>query len=171
MVAVNEITTYKEGNMLWAAASEAVDVSADSAWQGIDILLLRIIEIPTVGKTSVKIRRVGKDVPLTHLGNTLVAEAAMLGGITKATMSMKITESNPLRYLRLAVNMSSMHFADIDFRIEPLDSGCQLTYRQGFRTRRKSSQAEGERVGQKMRELPETARIFNLWVDIAHASQ
>ena len=171
MVAVNEITTYKEGNMLWAAATEVVDVSADLAWQGIDVLLLRIIEIPTVGKASVKIRRIRENVPLTYVGNTLIAEAAMLGGITKATMSMKITQSTPLHYLRLAVRMSSMHFADIDFRIEPLDSGCQLTYRQGFRTRRKSSEPNGEQVGKKMRELPETAQIFNLWVDIAHAAR
>lgn len=169
MVAVNEITTYREDNMLWAAATEVIHVPADAAWQSIHRLLLRIMEIPTLGDASVKIRRVREDVPIIYVGNSFVAEAATLGGVTKATMSMKITESSPPHYLRLAVNMSSMHFADVDFRIEPLAAGCRLTYRQGFRTRKKSLESTGEQLGRRMRELPETAQIFNLWVDFSRA--
>lgn len=170
MVAVNEITTYREDNMLWADATKVVGISVDSAWKSLDLLLVRIIEIPTVGGASVKVLRVKEDVPMTYIGNTFVSEAAALGGITKASMSMKVTESDPPRYLRLAVRTFNMHFADVDFRIEALESGCQLTYRQGFRSKKKSSSAAGEHVGTKSRELPETAQIFNLWVELSRAA-
>ena len=169
MVAVNEITTYKEDSMFWADATEIVDVSADAAWKSLDRLLMRIIEIPTAGEESVEVHRVSEGVPVTYVGNRLVAKAAMLGGIINASMSMRVTASDPPRYLRLAIHTFNMHFADVDFRIEPVDSGCRLTFRQGFRSKRKLSKSVGEQVAMKSREMPETAQIFNLWVEMTHA--
>lgn len=170
MVAVNEITTYEEDNMLWADATETVDVSAAAAWKSLERLLMRIIEIPGAGGESVEVRRVQEDVPVTHVGNRLVAKAAMLGGIINTSMSMLITASEPPRYLRLAIHTFNMHFADADFRIEPADSGCRLTFRQGFRSKRKPPKSVGQQVGVKPREMPETARIFNLWVELTRAA-
>jgi len=170
MVAGNEITTYKEDNMFWSDATAVVDVSAGSAWKSLDSLLMRIIEIPTAGGEPVKILRVKDDVPVTYVGNRLVAKAAMLGGIIKASISMQVTASNPPRYLRLAIHTFNMHFADVDFRIEPVESGCRLRYRQGFRTKQKSSGRIGEHLDMKPREMPETARIFNLWIELTHAA-
>jgi hypothetical protein len=167
MVAVNEITTYKEDNMFWADATEVVDVSAACAWKSLDSLLMRIIRIPTTRGDSVKLVRVKEDVPVTHVGNKFVAKAAMLDGLIKASMSMKITDAAPPRYLRLAIRTFNMHFADVDFRIEPIESSCRMTYRQGFRSKNNSSKRVGEQVNMKSREMPETARIFNLWVEIA----
>ena len=40
MVAVNEVTTYKEGSMYWADATEVVDVSDTAAWESLDPLLV-----------------------------------------------------------------------------------------------------------------------------------
>lgn len=170
MVAVNEIKTYEDGTMIWADASEVVEVSADAAWASLERLLLRIIEIPSAGGESVRIRRVRKDVPLTFTGNRLVAKAARLGGIINASMSMEVTESTPPTYLRLAVHTYNMHFADIDFRITAVKSGCELRYRQGFRSKQKSTKAAGVQDALTSREMPETARIFNLWVEIARAA-
>jgi len=171
MVAVNEITTYKEDNMFWAEATEVVNVSARSAWQSLDRLLLRIIEIPNAGAGSVKVLRVENDVPVTHVGNKLVAKAAMLGGIFKASMTMQVTASDPLRYLRLAIHTFNMHFADVEFRIEPVESGCRLTYRQGFRTKQKRTRSMDEPSATAPPEMPETARIFNLWVEITDSAR
>lgn len=170
MVAVNEVTTYKEGSMYWADATEVVDVSVTAAWESLDPLLVRIIEIPSAGGESVKIRRVREDVPLTFEGNRLVARAARLGGVINASMSMQITESDPPHYLRLAVHTYNMHFADVDFRINPVESGCALSYRQGFRSRQKMSKEGGIQEVLTAREMPETARIFNLWVDLARGA-
>ena len=170
MVAGNEITTYKEDNMFWADATALVDVSADSAWKSLEPLLMRIIEIPTVGGEPVKVLRVKEDVPVTYIGNRFIAKAAMLGGIIKASMSMQVTASNSPRYLRLAIHTFNMHFADVDFRIEPVESGCRLTYRQGFRSKQKSPGRIGEPLDMKRREMPETARIFNLWIELTHAA-
>lgn len=169
MIAVNEIKTYEDGAMIWADATEVVEVSADAAWASLDPLLMRIIEIPSAGGESVKIRRARKDAPLTSQGNRLVAKAARLGGVLEASMSMEVTESTPPSYLRLAVHTYNMHFADIDFRITKVNSGCELTFRQGFRTSRKSTKAAGVREALTSREMPETARIFNLWVEIARS--
>jgi len=169
MVAGNEITTYKEEDMFWADATEVVNVSAGAAWKSLDSLLMRIIKIPAIGGEPVKVLRVKEDVPVTYVGNRLVAKAAMLGGIIKASMSMRVTASNPPRYLRLAIRTFNMHFADVDFRIEPVESGCRLTYRQGFRSKHKSSGRIDRHVDMKPREMPATARIFNLWVEITHA--
>ena len=171
MVAVNEVTTYKEDNTIWADATEVVNVSAGSAWESLDRLLLRIIEIPNAGADSVKILRVKDDVPMTHVGNKLVAKAAMLGGIFKASMSMQVTVADPPRYLRLAVHTFNMHFADVEFRIEPVESGCRMTFRQGFRTRQKRSRSPGEQSAIMPPEMPETARIFNLWVETIHSTR
>lgn len=170
MVAVNQITTYKVGNTFWADATEVVDVSASSAWKSLDQLLMRIIEIPSVGANSVEVVRVNKDVPMIYVGNKLVAKAAMLGGIFKASMSMQVTASNPPHHLRLAIRTFNMHFADVEFRIEPVESGCKLTYRQGFRTKQRLSRSMGENMETKRPEMPETARIFNLWVEMTHAA-
>ena len=156
--------------MFWADATENVDVSAETAWKSLDPLLMRIIEIPTDGGSSVEVRRVSEGVPVTYLGNRLVARAAMLGGIINASMSMLVTASDPPRYLRLAIHTFNMHFADADFRIEPVDSGSRLTFRQGFRSRQISSRAGGGQVDMKSREMPETARIFNLWVEMARGA-
>lgn len=171
MVVMNEITTYKEGNMYWADATDVVDISADCAWTSLEPLLMRIIEIPAVAGGSVKVIRVKEDAPVTFLGNRLVARAAMLGGIIKASMSMKVTVSDPPRYLRLAVRTFNMHFADIDFRIHSLESGCRLSYRQGFRSRQNLSRSIGVNTGKKVREMPATARIFNSWVELALEAQ
>ena len=170
MVAVNEITTYKEDNMYWADATEVVDVSADAAWKSLDSLLVRIIEIPTAGEESVEVRRVSEGVPVTYVGNRLVAKAAMLGGLINASMSMRITASEPSRYLRVAIHTFNMHFADADFRIKPVESECRLTFRQGFRSRQRLSKSVGQQVAAKAREMPETAQIFNLWVEMTHAA-
>lgn len=169
MLAVDEVTTYVEGNMIWADATAIVEVTPVRAWESLAPLLTRIIAIPSEGEDSVKIRRVKDGVPLTHEGNRLVAKAARLGGIVNASMSMEVTESEPLRYLRLAVHTYNMHFADVDFRIDEADPGCRLSYRQGFRSRRDSSDRGGASDGQTPREMPETARIFNLWVELARA--
>jgi hypothetical protein len=170
MIAVNEITTYREGNMFWADATGVVDVSAASAWMSLDVLLMRIIEIPPVGGSSVRIRRIRDNVPVMYVGNKFVARAAMLGGIIKSSLCMQITELDPPKYLRLAIHTFNMHFADADFRIESVDAGSRLTYRQGFRSRGRSSGQSGGPVDMKAREMPETARIFNLWVEIAHTT-
>jgi hypothetical protein len=171
MVAVNEITTYKEDNTFWADATELVDVSASYAWKSLDLLLVRIIEIPNVGANSVNVVRVKDGVPMIHVGNKLVAKAAMLGGIFKASMSMQVTVSDPPHHLRLAIHTFNMHFADVEFRIEPVGSGCNLTYRQGFRTKQELSGSMGEHMDVKPPEMPETARIFNLWVEMSHAAR
>lgn len=170
MVAVNEITTYKQDNMIWAEASEVVDVSADIAWKSLDQLLIDIIKIPAAEGESVRVRRVTKDGPVTQVGNKVVAKAAMLGGIVNASMSMQVTESNPPHFLRLAIHTFNMHFADAEFRIEAVARGCRLTYRQGFRAKQNSSNNSGEQVDMTPREMPETARIFNLWVQMTQAA-
>jgi hypothetical protein len=170
MVAVNEVTTYKKDNMLWAEATEVVDVPADAAWKSLESLLVRIIEIPTTGDESVEVRRASEGVPMTHVGNRIVAKAAMLGGIINTSMCMLVTDSDPPRYLRVAIHTFNMHFADADFRIEPVDSRCKLTFRQGFRSRQKSSKSADEQATAKAREMPETAQIFNLWVELTHAA-
>lgn len=170
MVAVNEVTTYKEDNTFWADATEVVSVSAGSAWESLDRLLPRIVEIPNAGANSVKVLRVNDDVPIAHVGNKIVAKAAMLGGIFKASMSMQVTASESPRYLRLAIHTFNMHFADVEFRIEPLESGCRLTYRQGFRTKQKTSTSTGAQSAVKPPEMPETARIFNLWVEMTRSA-
>jgi hypothetical protein len=170
MVAVNEVTTYKEDSMYWADATELVDVSADAAWKSLDALLVRIIEIPTAGEESVEVRRVSEGVPVTYVGDKLVAKAAMLGGVINTSMSMRVTASEPPHYLRVAIHTFNMHFADADFRIEPMDPGCRLTFRQGFRSRQSMSKSVGEQVAMKSREMPETARIFNMWVEMTDAA-
>lgn len=170
MLAVDEVTTYVEGDMIWADATALVDVTPARAWAGLDPLLTQIIAIPSVGEDSVRIRRVKGGVPLTHEGNRFVAKAARLGGVVNASMSMEVTESKPLRYLRLAVHTYNMHFADVDFRIDEADTGCRLSYRQGFRSRQESSDRGVEPDDQTSREMPETARIFNLWVELARAA-
>lgn len=170
MVAVNEVTTYKEDNMFWADATEIVDVSADAAWNSLDALLMRIIEIPTTGNESVEVRKASEGVPVTHVGNRFVAKAAMLGGIINTSMSMLVTDSEPPRYLRVAIHTFNMHFADAEFRIEPVGSRCKLTFRQGFRSRQKLSKSVDEQEAAKTREMPETAQIFNLWVEMTHAA-
>lgn len=167
MVAVNEITTYSEDNMFWADATEVLDVSVDAAWESLEPLLMRLIEIPTVGGESVEVIRVKKGVPVAFVGNRLVAKAVMLSGIIKASMSMLVIASNPPRYLRLAVHTFNLHFADLDFRIDPVESGCRLSYRQGFRSKQNFLGWAGEHVTMKPREMPETARIFNMWAEIA----
>ena len=169
MVAVNEVTTYEEDNTFWADATEVIDVSDAAAWKSLDRLLLRIIEIPNAGKNSVKVLRVKDDVPMIYVGNKFVAKAAMLGGLFKASMSMQVTAADPPRYLRLAIQTFNMHFAHVEFRIEPAESGCRLTYRQGFRTKQKRSRSLGEHSETIPPEMPETARIFNLWVEMAGA--
>lgn len=157
--------------MFWADATEVVDVSADAAWISLEPLLIRIIDIPTAGGESVEVRRVIEDVPVTHVGNRLVAKAAMLGGIINTSMSMLVTASDPPRYLRLAIHTFNMHFADAEFRIAPVESGCRLTFRQGFRSKQKPSDPASEQVSLKSREMPETAQIFNLWVDMTHGNR
>lgn len=169
MVAVNEITTYREGNMYWADAGEVVDVSPDAAWESLDTLLMRLIEIPTVGGESVQVIRVKEDVPVTHVGNRIIAKATMLGGIIEAKMSLRVKVSDSPRYLRLAINVFNNHFADVEFRIRPVESGCRLTYRQGFRSRKSNSASTDDRAATRSSEMPETARIFNMWVEIARA--
>lgn len=170
MVAVNEITTYSEDNMFWADATEVLDISVDTAWASLEPLLMRLIEIPTAGKASVEVMRVKEGVPATFVGNRLVAKAVMLGGIIKASMSMLVVASKPPRYLRLAIHTFNMHFADVDFRIEPVESGCRMSFRQGFRSKQNFLGWAGEHVTAKPREMPETARIFNMWVEIARAA-
>ena len=171
MIAVNEITTYREGNMFWADATDVVDVSTESAWECLDVLLMRIIEIPPVGGSSVKVRRIRNDVPVIYVGNKFIAQVAMLGGLIKSSLCMQVTDSDPPRYLRLAIHTFNMHFADADFRIESVESRSRLTYRQGFRSKSRSSGGPGEPVDLKAREMPETARIFNLWAEIAHTTE
>jgi hypothetical protein len=150
--------------MLWSDATKVVDVSAASAWKSLDALLMQIIKIPTAGEETVKVIRIEENVPVIHVGNRIVAKAAMLGGIIKASMSMEVVDSEPPRYLRLAIHTYNMHFADIEFRIESVESGCRMTFRQGFRTKKKPARQTGEQVDTKAREMPETARVFNLWV-------
>jgi len=166
MIAVNEITTYQEDHMLWSEATKVIDVPAASAWKSLDPLLMQIIKIPTAGEESVKIVRVEEDAPVTHVGNRIVAKAAMLGGVIKASMSMQVVASEPSRYLGLAIHTYNMHFADIEFRIEAVESACRMSFRQGFRTKKKSATQTGEQIDTKAREMPETARIFNLWVEL-----
>jgi hypothetical protein len=170
MVAVNRITTYRENDMLWAEATEVVDVSADAAWESLDTLLMNLIEIPAVGGESVEVSRVKEGVPVTHAGNRIIAKATMLGGIIQAKMSMTVKVSEAPRYLRLAINVFTNHFADVEFRIVPEASGCRLSFRQGFRSRKRVSGSIGEHAAAKSTEMPETARIFNMWVEVARAA-
>ena len=146
-----------------------MELPAGCAWKSLDRLLMRIIEIPSAAGQSVKLVRAQKDVPMTHVGNELIARAAMLQGIIKASMSMKVKESIAERYLRLDVRTYNMSFAVIDFRIQPIESGCLLTFRQGFRSRQNFSSGAGQNDSAKPRALPETERIFNLWIELARA--
>lgn len=164
-----EIRTYRDGDTYWAEASGVVDIPIACAWQSLDRLLMRIIEMPASGESSVKLRRSGKDVPLMHVGNELVARAAMLGGVIKASMSMKIKECIPPEYLRLDVRTYNMTFAIVDFRIESVETSSRMTFRQGFRSRKKLSSAAAPGIPTKARAMPETERIFDLWVECARA--
>jgi len=164
-----EVTTYREDNMYWAEASGTLALAAECAWKSLDQLLLRIIDIPMAAGKSIKLIRVKDDAPITHVGNELVARAAMLKGVIKASMSMKVTECVPERYLRLNVHTYNMAFAVIDFRIQSTESGCRLTFRQGFRSRKSMPRHTESQESAKTREMPETERIFNLWTELAEA--
>ena len=163
------VTTYREGGIYWAEADAVLDVSLECAWKSLERLLMRIIEMPDSGDNSVRLRRAEKNVPLIHVGNELVARAAMLGGVIKASMSMKVTECISGEYLRLDVRTYNMSFAIIDFRIRPVDTGTRMTFRQGFRSRSKRADAKSDGTAAPSREMPETERIFDLWVECAHA--
>lgn len=170
MVAGVEVTTYRDGNMYWAEASGPLQVTPECAWKSLERLLMRIIEMPSCGGSSMRLVRTKKNVPLTHLGNELIAKAAMLQGIIKASMSMKVTESVEKSYLRLDVRTYNLSFAVIDFRIKSMDGGCKLIFRQGFRSRRHVSPSSENQAESTSREMPETARILNMWADFAEAA-
>lgn len=162
-----EVSTYREGDIYWAQASGSSNISAACAWKSLDRLLMRIIEIPTAGNQSVKILRANKKAPIVHVGNELIARASILRGVIKASMSMKVTECIPGNYLRLDVRTYNMSFAVIDFRIQSAGRGSQLRFRQGFRSRRGMSRSISEQTATQYREMPETARIFNMWLEFA----
>lgn len=167
MLSSAEVTTYREDNMYWAEACGSLELPPACAWRSLDRLLVRLIEIPAASGQSIKLVRANKDVPMTHVGNELIVRAAMLQGVIKASMSMKVMECVPESYLRLDVRTYNLSFAVIDFRIHPTESGCQLIFRQGFRSRQNMSKSAEEPISAKPRVMPETERIFNLWIELA----
>lgn len=44
-----------------------------------------------------------------------------------APLLMQITASDPPRYLPLAIRTFNMPFADVELRIQPVESGCKLS--------------------------------------------
>ena len=167
--AIREITTYSGDGMFWADASQRVDVTPDAAWHSLEPLVMRLMTIPSAGGDSVEVQRVFPAAPFVHVGNRLVSKAVMLAGIIKTSMTMEITAADPPRYLRPAVHVFTRHVADVDFRIVPDENGCRLTYRQGYRSKENLLGWIGDGVKMAPRDMPENARIFNMWVEIALA--
>ena len=112
----------------------------------------------------------GEGVPVTYVGNRLVAKAAMLGGIINASTMHADYGFGTVSLPTCGYSHLNMRFSDSGFRIEPVESECRLTFRQGFRSRQRLSKSVGQQVAAKAREMPETTQIFNLWIEMTHAA-
>ena len=169
MVTRDDITIYDDEDMLWVDATDEVDVPADAAWDAIEPLIYHLTEMGTIGGADIEVNKVDPDGPFIADGNEVIAIASALRGAIKIHMKMVFTGTQPGRYARFAITLfHQQHFADVDFTIDPIDAGrSKLRYRQGFRYHDNAFGWLAKHVSLKPREIPETAELFNFWVETA----
>lgn len=166
MITEQDVKTYTHDGVFWLEAADEVEASCSTAWQAIELLILRLIEVGTSAGTEFALDKRGAGASLVAEGTRIAALATAMG-IFKAAAVITFDDVEPARRAHCSVSVLGVPQGEIEFVVEPIrDGACRITYRQGIRGQETRLGVLETTFTAGPRQVPEVVEIHNAWREL-----
>ncbi len=169
MITEQDVNTYTHDGVFWLEAADEVEASCSTAWQAIELLILRLIEVGTSAGTEFALDNHGAGASLVAEGTRIAALATAMG-IFKAAALITFDDVEPARRAHCSVSLLGVPQGEIEFVVEPIrESACRITYRHGIRGQQGQDTTLGiieTTLTAGSRQAPEVVEIHNAWAEL-----